>query len=143
MKQCCLLPIVPPSVNNLFFNAGKRRVKTGAYSAWAAEAVIRMSIGLKPVAIYPCVVLIEVYGGKEFNEQRDIANCEKAATDALVTAGVLQGDSVKFVRLNAQLYVPRAKSEHSYCNVWIFDTYGDLARYLLRVEEAEASAVAA
>jgi Holliday junction resolvase RusA-like endonuclease len=120
VTQRCFIP-VPPSVNNLFLSTGKRRMRTQAYDAWLVEAIIRMQIDLTPVKVYPVAVFIHVEGGKNFRASRDIANCEKAATDALVKAGILEDDCIRCLWDTAQSYRPRTGEADSVCYVEVTD----------------------
>lgn len=84
----------PPSTNNLFFNAGKRRVRTQKYNNWIDRAAPHVE-GWKWAGSYPVAITITVLEKARAN--RDIANYEKAVTDLLVSQGVIKGDSVKYV----------------------------------------------
>lgn len=85
---------VPPSANNLFLTAGRRRVKTPAYTEWL-KAAVPLLARLRRPARTPVEVRVTVTGGNGWNPARDIANVEKAITDALVEAGVLADDSTR------------------------------------------------
>ena len=119
ISQRALIP-VPPSVNNLFLNRAKSkngkgggRIRTVEYEAWRVEAVIRMSIDLVPVTSYPVQVILWILAGKDFRRSRDVANCEKAATDALVEAKIIKGDSVVHVWDADQRYRPIPGKGHT------------------------------
>lgn len=58
---------------------------------------------MKPAEAYPVEVWMRLVGD-DVNQARDVANCEKAITDAMVRAGVLVDDSVKYVAGNHQQY---------------------------------------
>jgi crossover junction endodeoxyribonuclease RusA len=81
----------PPTTNNLFINAGKRRVKSQPYKAWFELASIsikdahRQRIGAYSISI--CC-------RRPDKRRRDIANLEKAVSDLLVQHGVVQDDSL-------------------------------------------------
>lgn len=81
----------PPTTNNLFINAGKKRVKSDAYKAWFALASAhikdshRQAIG--PYSISICC-------RRPDKRRRDIANLEKAVSDLLVAHGVIKDDSL-------------------------------------------------
>lgn len=81
----------PPSANNLFRNAGKRRVKTAEYAAWQTLAgmCIRDShrLALDSYSISICV-------RRPDRRRRDLANLEKAVSDLLVAHGVVKDDSL-------------------------------------------------
>lgn len=82
----------PPSVNGLFFNASKGRVKTDAYRAWrraGGEAILVQ--GRKhvhgPVSL--CVALV-----RPDKRRRDLSNTLKAIEDLLVEMQVIDDDSL-------------------------------------------------
>lgn len=81
----------PPSVNNLYCNAGKRgRYKSPGYMAWCAEA----SIGIKDahrqgIKAYHLAICLK----RPDRRQRDLGNYEKAISDLLVSHGVIADDS--------------------------------------------------
>lgn len=108
-SQSCQIPI-PPSVNDLtatvWRGKGKAtQVKTAKHKAFAAEAVKAIQLAMEPVKQYPVHLHLTVIGGKNFPTDRDIANAEKATTDALVAAGIIQDDCRKFVTKNTQEYI--------------------------------------
>jgi Holliday junction resolvase RusA-like endonuclease len=92
-KNARIIP-TPPSTNNLFFNAGRRRVRTQKYNDWIDRAAPHVD-GWKWAGSYPVAITITVLERARAN--RDIANYEKAVTDLLVSQGVIEGDSVKHV----------------------------------------------
>lgn len=81
----------PPSTNNLFANAGKRRIKTAAYSAWLDLASIGIKdshrLNLGPYSLHICL-------RRPDKRRRDLGNLEKAVSDLLVANGVIQDDSL-------------------------------------------------
>jgi len=81
----------PPTANNLFKNAGRSRVKTLAYNAWIklASTQIKDSHRLG-VGHYSIAIALK----RPDNRRRDIANCEKAVSDLLVSHGVIKDDSL-------------------------------------------------
>lgn len=92
-KQKSVVVPVPPSTNNLF--PGKaRRFKSKEYKDWLKVAlpIIR---NLKSPKLYPCEIYIRC--GVKLDSRSDIANREKAVTDACVTAEVIPGDSIKYI----------------------------------------------
>jgi Holliday junction resolvase RusA-like endonuclease len=105
----------PPSTNNLFFNAGKRRVRTQKYNDWIDRAAPHVE-GWKWAGSYPVAITITVLERARSN--RDIANYEKAVTDLLVSQGVIKGDSVKYVTTMRIEYRP-----------------GSVAGVMVRIEE--------
>lgn len=94
---------VPPSTNHLFATVGRRRIVTRDYKAWQAVAIPILERLARPVE-YPCEVWMTLRG--KANGNRDIANIEKAITDAMVKAGVLPDDKLRYVVGNHQLYRP-------------------------------------
>lgn len=82
----------PPTANNLFFNAGKRRVKTKAYDAWLAEAlaVLRAQRPRTVSGSYRLTIIAT----RPDKRRRDVANLEKPIGDALVKAGIVEDDSL-------------------------------------------------
>jgi Holliday junction resolvase RusA-like endonuclease len=90
---------MPPSVNNLFFtlNAGKGRAKSVEYRDWIREAGTLLAIQRPPQVKGKVRLLIEV-AEPETRRRQDVANREKAATDLLVSHGVIEGDDQRFVR---------------------------------------------
>jgi Holliday junction resolvase RusA-like endonuclease len=83
----------PPSVNNLFLTAGRRRVKAPAYRAWLAVAVPAAAGLARPAG--PCRVVVTVVARLRAN--RDLDNLLKPVGDCLVAAGVLAADDVRSV----------------------------------------------
>jgi Holliday junction resolvase RusA-like endonuclease len=90
------LPL-PPTTNNLFINSrGGGRVLSVRYRDWKPLAAARLK-HLPPVTEYPVAITYRIIWGKGWRANWDVSNREKAATDALVEAGVLQGDSCLYV----------------------------------------------
>lgn len=85
---------VPPSANNLFATVKGFRVKSREYKAWLEQAVPLLAFLAGP-ASYPCRYRILLAG--TLNMLRDGANTEKAAVDAVVAAGVIPDDCLKYV----------------------------------------------
>lgn len=109
----------PPTANNLFFNAGKRRVKTKAYDAWLAEAlaVLREQRPRPVSGSYRLAVVVD----RPDRRARDVTNLEKAISDALVKAGVIEDDS----------------KCQSFTIAWAWDSIVKGGHVALRVEPAE------
>ncbi|WP_188408759.1 RusA family crossover junction endodeoxyribonuclease [Agaricicola taiwanensis] len=82
----------PPSVNNLFRNAQKGRVKTERYAEWANVAGWMLK-SQKPGRVEGKFALALVVQRKD-NRKRDIGNLLKAVEDLLVEHGVIQDDSL-------------------------------------------------
>jgi crossover junction endodeoxyribonuclease RusA len=82
----------PPSVNGLFFNATKGRVKTDAYKAWRRAAGNEiMAQGRQrirgPVSLSVALV-------RPDKRRRDLSNTLKAVEDLLVEMQVIDDDSL-------------------------------------------------
>lgn len=79
----------PPSVNNLFKNAGRKgRVPTPAYEDWKRHAGWQVK-AQRPAPVYgPVSVTIE--HGKR---RADLDNLNKAPLDLLVSLGVIDDDA--------------------------------------------------
>lgn len=91
---------LPPSTNGLFTSVkGKNgktiRVKSKAYTAWHAVAVPKLW-SLNPPKTYPCTFFWLVVG--KIDTRRDGDNLLKPLVDAVVNAGVIPDDSVRYVR---------------------------------------------
>lgn len=84
------LPI-PPSLNNLFVNAGKRgRVLSRHYKEWREEAGWKL-LRQRPGSIKGRYAL-EIY--VQADARADIGNLEKAVSDLLQAHGVIENDSL-------------------------------------------------
>lgn len=87
----------PPSVNDMFLNnkrKGRGRIPSPDYRAWkadASEALYRQSPRL---VLGRCEVRIDL----DDRRKGDADNRAKPVLDALVTHGVLGGDSKKYVK---------------------------------------------
>lgn len=81
----------PPSSNNLFANAGKRRIRTPQYDAWFALASTRVKEshrrGIGPYCLAICAK-------RPDKRRRDLGNLEKAVSDLLVAHGIVKDDSL-------------------------------------------------
>lgn len=89
----------PPSVNGLFFNASKGRVKTDAYRAWRKAGGEAITVqGRKHVhgAVSLSVALV-----RPDKRRRDLSNTLKAIEDLLVEMQVIEDDSL-VARLSVQ-----------------------------------------
>lgn len=84
----------PPSVNNLFKNAGNRRVLSKEYAAW--REANGWEIQLKKPGKIGGQVRIDIK--LECGRRVDIDNCSKALLDLLVTNGVITGDGPAVVK---------------------------------------------
>ncbi len=94
-KFTVTLPL-PPSTNHLFATVRGRRVKSKAYKAWLAE-VAPLLVELRRPKTLPAEIHATVFG--KVNANRDLDNLMKPLGDSIVLAGVLPGDSIKYVTL--------------------------------------------
>jgi Holliday junction resolvase RusA-like endonuclease len=97
------LPL-PPSTNNLFKNAGKRRILTTEYEDWRTGAAVAMRLTRLVRVPSPLAVTLTLCG--KVNRGSDLANREKAAVDFLVSKGIIAGDSLMHVHELHMLYRP-------------------------------------
>jgi len=91
MHSVCLWLPFPPSVNGLY--PGKaRRFKSRRYRNWIHEA----DVALLQQDFKPVEGMCEVHYkfGRPDARKRDVFNFEKALTDYLVSAGVIEDDSL-------------------------------------------------
>lgn len=84
----------PPSTNNLFINAGRKRVLSPEYRAWKTQAAWELKA--QKVKKFEGRALIHI--DLDDTRRGDADNRAKAVLDALVDAEVLAGDSKKHVR---------------------------------------------
>lgn len=87
----------PPSVNNLFINKGRKRIRSPKYRAWAEEAGWTLNAQSPRCVPGPVTLLYEFQEGQD-KRKRDIGNLEKAVTDLLVAHLVIWGDDNRIVR---------------------------------------------
>lgn len=90
-----LLPY-PVSLNAMFANGGRSRIKSKRYKAWIVEADL-MIMKQKPLKRFEGMVDIEIkcgFGRKD----ADISNLVKGPEDLLVRYGIIKDDSRKIVR---------------------------------------------
>ncbi len=85
---------VPPSTNNLFVNAGKRRVTSSKYQDWQNVAIPILR-ALSPPTQYPVGIVLTVE--EKVRSSRDIDNFVKPILDAIVKAELIVNDNVKHV----------------------------------------------
>lgn len=92
MKQLSFSLKMPPTANNLF-PTGKngRRFPSKAYTAWKAVAALDILQQCRGVQLTGRIDITYVFCFSD-KRARDIANFEKATTDALVDAGVIRDD---------------------------------------------------
>lgn len=91
------LPLCP-TANNLFLNTRRGRVKSKAYREWSERAAWFLKDVPAWLYGYPVAIDITIVSGKGWTLACDVANREKAAVDAIVAAGILAGDSCRYVR---------------------------------------------
>lgn len=87
---------LPPSVNNLYINAGKKRVRSKKYKDWF-NSVNPINFEYINPAQFPIKGKVKVdYFLERPNDKRkrDIANYEKALSDNLVKHGIIEDDSL-------------------------------------------------
>ena len=92
-EYACLFLPFPPTVNNLFVNNPRTRGRfpSRLYKAWREETA-RALEKQRPLPSFAGPVRVTYSFGRPDRRRRDLANYEKAASDALVTAGVLADD---------------------------------------------------
>ncbi len=103
---------LPPSTNNLFINKKRGgRIDSPKYRAWK-KLVAPLLNGIPPVKSYPVQITLAIRKGKGWRSNSDIANREKAATDALVTAGILLDDTEKCIqRVVIESWQPKSPNQ--------------------------------
>lgn len=81
----------PPAVNNLYINAGKRRVISRRYEQWRHEAGLEL-IAQRPAKLTGpfCVTLLF---DRPDNRKRDLDGLAKAPLDLLVAHNIVGDDS--------------------------------------------------
>ena len=109
----------PPTLNNLFKNVRKGRVKTDAYNAWVAEGLValRRQRPEKHLGSFRATILLT----RPDRRRRDIDNTVKAIMDLLKKAGVIEDD-----RLAQSLTV-----------AWAWDAITPRGSVTLAIEPAE------
>ena len=80
----------PPAVNNLFVNAGKRRIKSERYKAWLTEAGWELRRQRPESVVGRFCVTITAHAPD--NRVRDLDGLAKAPLDLLTTHGVIEDD---------------------------------------------------
>ena len=97
MREIWLNLPMPPSLNNAYpTSKSGHRYKSPRYKAWAEEAGYEVNRTLKGERLGGPVQLLYAFNERE--TRADLGNLEKPVTDVLVSAGVIVGDSKKFVR---------------------------------------------
>lgn len=93
---------VPPISTNHLFAGKAKRYPSKEYKAWREAAYPVLSKLAKPSL--PNELWLVLRG--KVNQQRDVANIEKAVTDALVACQIIPQDSVRYIVGNHQIYRP-------------------------------------
>lgn len=107
---CFTMPI-PPSVNHLFSNAGRKRVKSSAYQAWWDATLKELTmIQHIPHVSGKVALFFEI---RRFSDLSDLSNRIKSAEDAIVAARIIEDD-----RYVLELHAKWSK-EIATCNVRI------------------------
>lgn len=86
----------PPSVNNLYVNAGHKRVRSPGYRKWQDEAGWRLKASRPQKFAEPVEITIELCPPD--NRRMDADNRNKAVLDLLVAHGVIRGDDRRHVQ---------------------------------------------
>ena len=97
----------PVSVNAMYANvAGKGRVKSGDYHAWAWQAKTALS-RQRPLQRFTGPVSVTLYLGEEgVSGRKDADNCFKATLDFLKSENLIVDDGRKWVRRIAAEWIP-------------------------------------
>jgi len=128
-----ILPL-PPSANNLFKKAPRRRGKfytTKAYIKWTNEAnAIAMEAGMIPRREAPFQrpvhVRVDILPGKGLRLDRDADNMAKIVQDWLVKWNFLVDDCLRYVHGTHVVYRPQEASPTGYAAVRVsFTEQGD------------------
>ena len=111
---------IPPTTNHLWEGYGITRKRTPEYEAWRSQnlpAVLNMK-GIKP----PIAIRLDVWGGANFRENRDIDNCLKVCLDILVLGGIITDDCVKIVKGVEAVYHERSDPvTEAYATIRLFE----------------------
>lgn len=80
----------PPSVNRIWRNVRGKTLKSAEYRAWLAEALVALRAQHAPAVkgSYSLAIVAD----RPDRRQRDLGNLEKAISDLLVHAGVIEDD---------------------------------------------------
>lgn len=80
----------PPSANALWRNVKGRTLKSAAYRSWLQEALLLLRAQRAPhvAGSYSLAIVAD----RPDNRRRDLGNLEKAVSDCLVHAGVIEDD---------------------------------------------------
>ncbi len=110
---------IAPTTNNIYVNSARRgRVKSQEYKDWLKKVLPLLEAMPQPPR-YPVEVMILIVPGHDWSSNSDVANREKATTDALVAAGVLKGDTSKYVCGVRIGLAPLMNLPNTMCQVWL------------------------
>ena len=87
----------PVSVNAMYADGKTRRHKSQRYADWLAEAGYALKSQRPPQIKGPYHITYAFQEGHD-RRARDAFNLEKGCTDLLVTYGVVEGDSGRYLR---------------------------------------------
>jgi len=91
------LPL-PPSVNAMFANAERGRVKTALYRRWQKAALAEIQVQARGMTFADRFRLVVLASDLDLTRRRDCDNLAKAVCDALAKAGIIAGDCHKHMR---------------------------------------------
>lgn len=94
--MACFSMTYPPSVNRLWRNTSKGTLKSGHYRAW--EQLAAWDIASQRVKPVRGPVTVFMACTPPDRRKRDLDNLAKPILDALVGAGVIEGDDNRYVR---------------------------------------------
>lgn len=96
----------PPSVNNLYINAGHKRARSPAYRKWQEEAGWYLKAARPHKFTEPVSVTLDLCPPD--NRRTDADNRNKAVLDLLVTHGVIPADDSRYVKSVTARFVENA-----------------------------------
>ena len=86
----------PPSVNKLYPTVDKKRIKSQEYKEWIKAANSACNRQIIPPMLERCVIVYKLQHPDD--RDRDAENYAKAATDFLVSRGIIQDDNRQFLQ---------------------------------------------
>lgn len=86
----------PPSVNNLYISAGRKRVRSPGYRKWQEEAGWLLKAAKPQKFDGPVKIILDLCPPDR--RRFDADNKNKAILDLLVSHGVIAGDDSRYVR---------------------------------------------
>jgi crossover junction endodeoxyribonuclease RusA len=87
----------PPSLNNLFINVRRGRIRSQRYDTWIQEAGTEIMRQRPRKLTGPVSILYEFQDGQD-KRKRDLDNLAKAPNDLLVSHGIIEADDGSIVR---------------------------------------------